>query len=172
MGNLCCVFEKSLSKYNNNNVDEFNYEGLFRKCKVVNIYDGDTYRIVLFLNKKDKLPIKLKIRSFGCDTPELSPLRNKPNREREIKAAKKARNRFIQLATDQKIDINDDQKSKKEIQLMLNNNKKELYIELGKYEKYGRVLGKLYLDKNKKKNINEILVEEKYAVPYFGGKKK
>ena len=168
---ICCGTTQNLLKYNNDDVSEPTYKGIFRKCKIVNVYDGDTFRVILFLNKKDKKPIKLKIRLHGCDTPELSPSKSMENREEEVKKAKRARNRLIQLTTDQKINIDDYSITKGGIQVLMDQNKKEIFIELGYQEKYGRILGTLYLDIDKRENVKNILINEKHAKPYFGGKK-
>lgn len=42
-------------------------------------------------------------------------------------------------------------------------------VKIVGYDKYGRWLGQIYLDG---KSISDSLIEKKYAVPYYGGKKQ
>lgn len=172
MGNCiaCSADETKLRKYTYENTKDFSYEGLFVPCKVVSVYDGDTYRIVFF-PKNQKKPIRLNVRAYGIDAPEIKPRKEKKNRDEEIKNAKRARNYFLKLVTDQSVNVNANY-DKKQIKNIMEKNRKILYIELGKFGKYGRVLGTLYFDKKKTKpSVNQLLIDNDHAVQYFGGTK-
>ena len=80
-----------------NDIGEFSLEGRKTVGKVVDIYDADTCKIIFGL---DNVIVKFNCRLSGIDTPELKPLRSKPNRDIEKRAAQRARNRLIQLSTD------------------------------------------------------------------------
>ena len=169
-----------------NDVQEYKIHGA-APCKVVSVYDADTFRVILF--HENKL-VKINIRAIGIDTPEIAPsLPDKKKlsitdydkamfeRDNQVKLAKMARNRFINLTTDQNIDIDNYNIKKKDIQNIIDNNKKIVYLKYGESTttgrgKYGRVLGQIYLDKDYNISVNQILIKEKLAVEYFGGTKK
>lgn len=48
---------------------------------------------------------------------------------------------------------------------------KIVYLKCGEFDKYGRILGHVYLNKNDTKSINEIIVEKGFGKPYSGGQK-
>jgi len=155
----------------NESIPDFSVNGLHTLCKVVDVYDADTFRVVFFRNKEDKEPLKLKVRAVGCNAAEMYPLKSHPERKEEMRKARVARNRLVQLITGVDIDINNIQYSNKDIDKILTDNKKLVYIEFGKFDKYGRVLGTLYLNENRDKSINQILIDENHAVYYDGGKR-
>lgn len=145
----------------------FSLEGREIKAKITNVYDADTCRAVFYL--ADKL-VKYTIRLKGIDTPEIRPRKTVEFREQEIKAAKKSRNRFIQLCTDQSIEIEKEYK-KKEIQNLIDNNKKIVILKCHEFDKYGRLLATIYEDTNKN-SFNQTLIDEGYAYAYDGGTKQ
>jgi endonuclease YncB( thermonuclease family) len=149
-------------------IEEFTLKGIKTVGKVVEIYDGDTCKIVLPLNNK---LLKYTCRLNGLDAPEMKPLLSNANREKEIKHAHEARNRLIQLATNCKIEINGGEK-KTIIKDLLNDNTKLIYVELFEFDKYGRLLINLYENDKYEKSFNQVLIDENYAVPYDGGTKK
>jgi endonuclease YncB( thermonuclease family) len=150
-------------KYYSNEVPEFSFNNINTYCKVVDVYDGDTFRIVFIYKKR---PIKITIRAYGCDTPELFPPKAKSNREEEMKIAKMARNRLVQLCTDCTINVNQNY-STKEIKEILKENRRIVYIRLGKYDKYGRILGRLYQNKKDTMCIHDILINENLGIKYM-----
>ena len=162
---------KILENATNENVSEFSVAGLFTLCKVVDIYDADTFRVVFFKSNDYKNPMKLKVRSLGLNASEMYPLKSHNHREEEMKNARIARNRLLQIVTSAQIDINNIEYSNKYIDNLLNENKKLVYIEFEKQDKYGRFLGTLYLDNEKKHSVNQILIDENHAVSYDGGKR-
>lgn len=145
-------------------IECFNLEGQEFQAKATNIYDADTCRLVFYLNGK---LVKYTVRLVGIDTPEIRPRLNVENRDQEIAAAKRARNRLIQLATDQEIEL-DNTPGKKSIQKLLDANKKLITIKCEEFDKYGRLLGKLY---DGETCFNELLIEEGHAYAYGGGTK-
>ena len=144
MGNTCCC-DPCLSRQTNN-LELYKLKGNFR-CKVVDVYDGDTVTIVLY----NKLGYeKHKLRMYGYDSPEMKPRLNSPNREEEIKKAKAAK----QYLSD----------------LVLN---KIVKFESMGYDKYGRLLGKLYiLNICSEQELNQLMIDLGHGYPYHGGTKK
>jgi micrococcal nuclease len=145
----------------------FSLEGKQIQAKITNVYDADTCRAVFYLGEE---LVKYTIRLKGIDTPEIRPKKTVEFREQEIKAAKRSRNRFITLCTDQNIDIDKDYK-KREIQSLIDNNKKLVILKCHEFDKYGRLLATIYDDINNT-SLNQILIDEGYAYKYDGGTKQ
>ncbi len=132
----------------NNKTPIFSLEGTKHLCKVVNVYDGDTCKVVFpFADKMCRWNVRLT----GYDTPEMRPPRNQENREEEKKAAYAARD-FLRSKV-----MNDDQL---------------VYIKCGEFDKYGRLLGTLYLRENDENSINDLMIQEGHGYVYDGGTKK
>ena len=164
--------EEILRNSTNKSIPDFSVNGLCALCKVVDIYDADTFRVVFFIDKEDKEPIKLKVRADGYNAAEMHPLKSHPDREEEMRKARVARNRLIQLVSGIDMDINDTKQfSNSDVDKILDENKKLMYIKFGKFDKYGRVLGVLYLNPQDEISINQILIDENHAVFYDGGKR-
>ena len=119
------------------------------EAKVVYIYDGDTCDVV-FYHKKMKDYVRFKCRLSGFDAPEL----NEPNGE-------ETRNFLAHLCMGKKKKFKkSDVLVTKELQNMLDKNKKTVYAVFGKEEKYGRALVTLKTSKEGK-SINDMV--SKYA---------
>jgi endonuclease YncB( thermonuclease family) len=157
---------ENLKNTKNDDLKQFTLDGLEFICKVVDIYDADTCKIVFYYNNN---LVKFNCRLDKIDTPELRPSKKNPDRILEKKAAKKARNRLIQLCTDTDINIQENLK-KKNIKHIMDGNKKLMKIKCKDFDKYGRLLVSIYSLDNK--YINQILIEEGFAIEYSGGKKK
>ncbi len=145
----------------------FSLEGKKIQAKITNVYDADTCRAVFYLDNK---LVKYTVRLKGIDTPEIRPKKSVEFRDEEIKAAKKSRNRFIQLCTDQMIEIDKDYK-KKELQSIIDKNRKLVILDCHEFDKYGRLLATIYEDTNMT-SFNNVLIEEGYAYVYNGGTKQ
>jgi endonuclease YncB( thermonuclease family) len=161
------IIRVPLENITNNNITLYSLNGVKTRAKIVDIYDGDTCKIVIDYDNKY---IKYNCRLNGIDTPEIKPLLSKINRHQEILNAYKAKNRLIQLSTNCNIDINK-KLSKIECINLIDSNKKIIYIECFNFDKYGRLLVNIYENKNDKLSINQILVNEGYAKKYDGGTK-
>tara|TARA_A100001015_G_C14970101_1_gene704720 strand:- start:1007 stop:1441 length:435 start_codon:yes stop_codon:yes gene_type:complete len=144
MGNTifydCCLNQQT------NDLPLYQLNGTFR-CKVVDVYDGDTVTIVLY----NKLGFeKHKLRMYGYDSPEIKPKLDKENREEEIEKAKLAKQCMIDLVLD-----------------------KIVSFESMGYDKYGRLLGKLFLTNYcSNSEVNQYMIDHGHGYPYFGGTKK
>lgn len=164
--------KKELLKCLDKNINCFSLSGKIFYCKVVNVYDADTCKVVFYLN--DEL-VKYTIRLKGIDTPEMKPPSSDKNRKIQIKQAKRSRNRLIQLSTDCDLELESDL-SKSKIQTLINNNKKIIQIRCEEFDKYGRLLASLFGNESNESNeclsFNDILIKEGYAYKYEGGTKK
>ena len=112
------------------------------KAKLDRVIDGDTINANIDLGFD--ITIHKRIRLTGIDTPES---RTRDLEEKARGLASKAR--LIELIGDG-----------------------DFILESREVGKFGRVLGTIYTIAEESININDTLVEEGYAVEYYGGKKK
>ena len=149
MGNIlgCAIvkYNYNMNKLNNINSDDisiFSLNGYSTQAKVVDVYDGDTCTIVFKWEGKYR---KFKCRCYGYDSPEMKPRLNIENRDEIKENAVKAKERLIELTAD------------------------IVRIECMDFDKYGRLLVKLY--KNNNSLINDIMINEGHGYVYHGGTK-
>ena len=155
----------TLSQLTIDDVAEYSLKNLYTTCKVVDVYDGDTCKIILV---KDNTFIRFTCRLSFIDTPEMKPLKSKPNREMEIKEAMRSRNRLIQLATNCKINI-DELSTKAQIKELIKTNNKVVAVRCYDFDKYGRLLVEIF---DNGISVNKALLNEGLAKPYDGGRKE
>lgn len=125
------------------NTDFFGFDSIIlHKCKIVDVYDGDTCTCVLQYPDSNKY-FKWKVRLVGYNAPELRPLLSTPNRDAIITQAKIFRD-DLKFLTQNKI----------------------LFLKFYGFDKYGRVLGKLYHNEKDIESINEI-IKKKYKLPDY-----
>ena len=153
-----CFGSGDLSKYTIENTPKYDFKNQTRYCKVLDCYDGDTITVAI---KLEKNVFKMKVRMMGYDSPEMKPSLTQYNREKEVNAAKKAKK-----ALEDKI---------------LN---KIVKINIHGFDKYGRLLGTIYLENYKnvlciscicfkeEENINDFMINNNYGYKYNGGKKQ
>lgn len=111
--------------------------------RVIKVYDADTITIASKLPYDESPLYRLSVRLNGIDTPEI---KGKDISNEEKESAKKARD-FVS-------------------NLVLN---KFVRLENIETEKYGRILADVYIGDL---HINEVLINERYAVKYDGGTKR
>lgn len=144
---LCkCIKRKGLYDYNEGDVRLFSFDGYKCQVKITNVYDGDTFTGI-FQYKNDI--IKYKFRAYGYDTPEMKPLKSLANRDEIKQKANEARLKFIELTNCEKVFV---------------------IVDFGEFDKYGRILAKIYR-KSDNLYINDEMIKQGYALPYFGKKK-
>lgn len=131
-----------------NKTPMFSLEGKIKLCRVVNIYDGDTCKVVFRMNDEIN---RWNVRMTGYDTPEMRPPKSQANREIEIAAAKQA---------------------KSYLQSLIMNPGQLVYIKCGEFDKYGRLLGEIYIKKDDKKSVNQMMIDQGHGYAYNGGTKK
>lgn len=126
---------------------DFSFAGRRFLAKIVDYYDGDTVRVVFLYGGQ---LVQYKARMAGYDSPEMKPLKSKPNREAEKAAAVAARVALIDKVGDALV-----------------------YLECGEFDKYGRLLVTVYLRDgcDNGENVNAWMIAHGHGVPYDGGKK-
>lgn len=145
---------KDLLKNDFTNLDYFSFDGIITKCKVVNVYDGDTVTIVFYMNDT---PIKTKFRLLGYDAPEIKPRKSIEYHDLHVKAGKKVRDCLKDKILG-----------------------KLFWVKFTKEDKYGRALGNLYEINNKSQknmsggelSINDWIITNRMGKKYDGGTKK
>ena len=138
-----------------NNTPKFTLKNKRYNAKILDIYDADTITVCIDLEGFSF--VKMNVRLFGIDTPEL--------RGSEKELGVKARNYLINVLTDIIIDYNN---TRNDIRNMINKNTYMVEVLFDDFDKYGRPLGTIYKDNI---NINEKLVKDGYAKEYDGGTK-
>lgn len=162
------ILKHKLATLKNDDMKEYTLDGVKTWGKVVDMYDGDTCRIILMHN--DELQ-KFTCRLVGVDTPEMKPLLNKEQRDQEIINAHKCRNRLLQLVTNCHMSSLDAVIKKSDCKKLLDTNTKLIMVKCGEFDKYGRLLVSLFPKEHDQVSANQILVTENYAKSYDGGKK-
>ena len=127
---------------------KFTLDGEIKLCKVVDIYDGDTCRVVFNHNNHIN---KWNIRMTGYDTPEMRPSKSLPNRDK-IKA------KAVE--------------SKMYLKSLIMKENQFVYLKCGTFDKYGRLLGEMYINKEDTVSVNQQMIDNKYGYEYHGGTKK
>ena len=128
---------------------KFTLEGQVKLCKVVSIYDGDTCRVVFNHNGHIN---KWNIRMNGYDTPEMRPSKSLPNRD-EIKAKALESKNYLKS-------------------LIANSPEQLVYLKCGEFDKYGRLLGEIYVNADDTQSVNQLMVANGYGYEYHGGTKQ
>ena len=142
------AFLTYLENCNSDTVPEFEFDnGITKMVKVIEVYDGDTITVAMCIHPSDcdtELVYQFKIRMYGYNTEEIRQPKNSHDREE-----KKA------WAIYQRDWIKDK---------LLN---KIVFMECLGNDKYGRIVGKVYLDIEKKKCINDMIVSHGIAPRYI-----
>lgn len=148
---LCC-FKKS-NMFFPGMAPAFSLASTERKpCRVVNVYDGDTITVVGKLCDNDTF-YKYQVRLEGIDTPEI--------REKQP-LAKEARDELVSILTGSR------QETPK---AYLQDNPCIVWIKCGDFDKYGRLLGTIYVNKEDIMSVQDMLITRGFAVKYNGGTK-
>lgn len=127
----------------------FSLDGQIKLCKVVDIYDGDSCKVVFNHNGHIN---KWNIRMNRYDSPEMKPSKSLENRL-EIKE------RAIE--------------SKNYLKSLIYNSPEQLvYLKCGGFDKYGRLLGDIFINKYDEITVNQQMIDKNYGYAYHGGTKK
>ena len=133
-------------KQHDKKTPKFSLENHTKLAKVVDIYDGDSCRVVFEHNRTINM---WNIRMYGYDSPEMRPSLSLENRDDVKQKARESRDYLKGL--------------------ILN---KTIYLHCLDFDKYGRVLANIYTDGINNKSVNDHMVDNNYGYAYFGGTKK
>ena len=87
---------------------------------------------------------KFNCRIMGVDTPEIRT-RDKKEKEYGIKVRDELRKKILN---------------------------KVVKLKCGEFDKYGRLLGEIYVNQNDQESVNQLMIKDGYAYEYHGGTKK
>jgi len=149
----------NLINLKNNDVEEFSLKDKEFIGKIVDVYDGDTCKIIFFLDNK---LVKFNCRLYGINAPEIKPLKTMEKREEEIVNAKIARNKLISLC------CNCDNVTSDNYKEIIENNSTLIKIKCRDWDKYGRLLVDI-MNYNCETNecFNNVLLEGGFVKKYI-----
>ncbi len=135
----------------------FGLAGTSTECKLLDACDGDTVDLAMVVFGRACI---VRCRLAGINAPEMKG---------ETRAAGlRARNRLLQLATDQPISI-EEPAVRDRLRQLLEPNRRVLFARLGRSDKYGRWLVELLPEQGAAASVNRTLVQEGHAQLYDGG---
>jgi len=156
-------------KYNWDTTPDIDYEGLYMKSRVIDIYDGDTITCASLTPRYGI--VKITIRLLGIDTCELKS-KNEALKNKGYKARQFLANAIL---SDNGYDIKiDEHISRKELRNLLTDKICMINVYGGTKEKFGRLLGTLYSKHilynqiTEKNSYNTLLIMNKLAYAYQG----
>jgi len=121
---------------------DFSLKGEEHTARVVEVYDGDTIRVIFHRNGEF---MQHRVRMLYYDSAEITG----KNRSDEEKSA-------AILARDV-------------LQDMVQKDEQLVKLHCDKFDAFGRLLGTLYLEDGT--NVNQFMINNQYGVTYTGGKK-
>lgn len=137
------------------NTPNWTCKGSTEYVKVIKVVDGDTIDIARMMGENI---FQFRVRLYGIDTPEKRPPLSQVNRLEEIAASKVSSDALKRLL--------------EKVNWLVR-------IDFVGEDKYGRLLGNIYIyeengDRNKDEwlDVNNWMIINNYAKPYFGGTKK
>lgn len=125
-----------------NNTNLFSLNNRLVKGKCVDVYDGDTIKLVLNIPFDENKLYKWNCRMNRVDTPELRT-KNKKEKEFGYEVRNKLREKILNKILD---------------------------VKCLDFDKYGRLLVEIYTED--KECINDWLIQNNFAFEYNGGSKK
>lgn len=126
------------------NCPEFNFAGQIKECKVVDVYDGDTCKVCFAMGAGF---YKFNVRMLGYNTHEMKQKRGDPNAATNKAAATAARDYLRSLVLG-----------------------KRVFIQCQEQDKYGRILGRIYLDHTLSQQVcvNDMMLASGHGFAYSG----
>jgi endonuclease YncB( thermonuclease family) len=140
----------------------FSLDGINTYAKVVSVIDGDTIVLVI--------PVLNTYFKFNCRLSNIDTCEIHSSNEKVKEFGIKAKYRLIELISKKKLNLEEDV-SKKDIQQIFQTECFLVYVKCYDFDKYGRLLIDLYLNKDEK-SLSDILLEEKLAYVYNGRQTK
>ena len=136
----------TLISVKNSEVEEFSLKDKEFIGKVVDVYDGDTCKIIFYFDNK---LVKFTCRLYGINAPEIKPSKTIENRDEEIQRAKQARNKLVSLCCNcEKVDDSN-------YKDVIHNNVNLIKIKCRDWDKYGRLL--VDIQEHKEETCDQVL---------------
>jgi endonuclease YncB( thermonuclease family) len=148
-----------------NRTPEFSLAHKCTYARVTGVHDGDTLTCVIpIFNEFYKFSIRLD----GIDTCEISS----DNPTNKLMATR-ARNRLINLVSNGSSDQIDQQHldNRRDVCNFFDKDVYLIWLECGNFDKYGRLLARARLHPEHQQSFSDILISERLAYQYDGGKK-
>ena len=135
---------QSLDECTADNCPEFNFDGQINECKVVDVYDGDTCKVCFSM---DTGFYKFPVRMLGYNTHEMKQKKDDPNAATNKASAVAARDYLRSLVLGRRV-----------------------FIQCHEQDKYGRILGRLYLDRTLAPSVcvNDMMLASGHGFVYSG----
>lgn len=126
------------------NCHEFNFAGQLKECKVVDVYDGDTCKVCFAVGDQF---YKFAVRMHGYNTHEIKQRKADPNAAANKALAVAARDYLRGLILGRRV-----------------------FLQCMEMDKYGRVLGRMYLDHGltPESCINDMMLKSGHGFLYTG----
>jgi endonuclease YncB( thermonuclease family) len=131
---------------------DFSLDGSVVWARVVEVYDGDTFRAVFRLPVAGGPIVKMKCRVLGINAPEIKPRLLVVDRETVMYRARQARDRLCLLVTGSPYSSSID-----------NDNILLVSMRCGPFDKYGRLLVKVTCPGGD--DVASVLLKENLAIP-------
>lgn len=135
--------KNKLKSVNAESVPYFTFSGEVVLGKVTEVYDGDTVTVIFFFGGEK--PLKYHMRMYGYDSPEMKPLLTTPDRDMHKEAACKVKKHLESLILGEIV-----------------------RLEFTHEEKYGRLMGKIYILSDPEVCVNDEMIHIGYGKPYLG----
>jgi len=153
----------------------FAIEGGPYRCKILpkDVYDGDTVKVAIDIYKVLPQFVRLPVRFFGIDTPEIrlnwgivpktATSKDKEKESKEIKYARHQRESHIAFA----------KKARDALRNYIDGKTIEVTFDRKEKDKYGRGLGTIsVIEDGNTEDINQWMIKQGFAKLYNGGKKE
>jgi endonuclease YncB( thermonuclease family) len=139
---------------------EFSLDGIQTYGRVVDIYDGDTMKVVISLFGNF---YKFNVRLAGIDTCEI-----KSKNEQAKLLALRAHDKLVRLCLR---DVYTANQTKKGLADTLNSDVYSVWLQCYKFDKFGRLLCDVYDNQSSLQSFSSIMLDERLAYPYHGDTK-
>ncbi len=157
---------KKVESFDLNSVDistvrNFSFDGIITDCKVINIKDADTIKVIMNINNNVNI---YNIRMYGYDAPSTKSKSSKSSRK-DSTTGLRARVFLANLITSCGSKLNEKMRSKEINKIIVKDNNKIVKIHLMNFDKYDEIYARIYLDEYKK-FADELMIENNLVYPF------
>jgi endonuclease YncB( thermonuclease family) len=139
-------------------VRNFSFDGIITDCKVINIKDADTIKVIMNINNNVNI---YNIRMYGYDAPST---KSKSSRKDSTNGLR-ARVFLANLITSCGSKVTEKMRSKEINKIIVKDNNKIVKIHLMNFDKYDEIYARIYLDEYKK-FVDELMIENNLVYPF------